>query len=150
MPLALTIYTIAMPNVPSPSTHPVRPLSREAARQLKRLRAVCEGMPECTEKLSHGTPCFFADAKAKSGVFASFDNNHHDAGHIAVWIPAAPGMQEALVEEAPEIYFRPPYVGAKGWVGIELARVSDEALEIHIREAWNMVAAKKKPAKRLL
>ncbi len=97
-------------------------------------------LPETLEKLSHGEPTFFAGGKR---VFAMFSNNHHNDGHIAVWVPAAPGLQEALVEEAPEIYYRPPYVGPSGWVGIELERIGDEELAAHIRQAWKMVAPKK-------
>src|SRR5438876_1064741 len=57
-----------------------------------------------------------------------FANNHHGDGHIAVWLPAGPGLQAALIEEAPDTYFRPPYVGVAGWVGVELSRVDDDQL----------------------
>jgi hypothetical protein len=56
-----------------------------------------------------------------------FANNHGD-GHVAVWVPAAPGVQADLIEEAPDTYFRPPYVGGGGWVGVELTSVDDERL----------------------
>ncbi len=111
-----------------------------AKKQLERVRRICMALPETLEKLSHGEPTFFAGGKR---VFAMFTNNHHRDGHIAVWVPAPAGLQEALIEEAPEIYFRPPYVGPSGWVGIELSRVGDEELAAHIRQAWKMVAAKK-------
>jgi hypothetical protein len=62
------------------------------------------GDAECSEKLSHGEPTFFVRKK----VFAMFANNHHDDGHVAVWIPAAPGVQGALIKAAPETFFRPP------------------------------------------
>ena len=55
-----------------------------------------------------------------------FANNHHDDGHVAVWIPAAPVLQEMLVADAPATYYRPPYAGLRGWVGIELDSISDE------------------------
>ena len=97
-------------------------------------------LPETVEKLSHGEPTFFAGGKR---VFAMFSDNHHHDGHIAVWIPAPPGLQEALVEEAPQIYYRPPYVGVKGWVGIELKHIGDEELEAHILQAWKITAPKK-------
>ncbi|MGH9613576.1 MAG: MmcQ/YjbR family DNA-binding protein [Bryobacteraceae bacterium] len=97
-------------------------------------------MPESTEKLSHGEPTFFVRKK----VFAMFANNHHNDGHIAVWIPAPPGLQEMLVHTSPEIFFKPPYVGVRGWVGIELARIGDEELASHIYEAWRLVGPKKR------
>ena len=83
-------------------------------------------LPGTTEKLSHGEPTFFAGGKR---VFAMLSNNHHNDGHLAVWIPAPPGLQEALVQEAPNVYYRPPYVGVKGWIGIELERIGDEVAE---------------------
>ena len=95
-------------------------------------------MPEATEKLSHGEPTFFVRKK----VFAMFANNHHNDGHIAVWIPAPPGLQAVLVHESPKAYFKPPYVGVRGWLGIELENIGDEELAAHIREAWRLVAPK--------
>jgi hypothetical protein len=69
--------------------------------------------------------------------------NHHNDGHIAVVVPAPPGIQAMLIEGAPEKFYRPPYVGGAGWIGIELDRVSDEELAFHIREAWRLIAPKK-------
>jgi hypothetical protein len=113
------------------------------ARQLRRVRKICLGLPGATEKLSHGEPTFFV----KNGVFAMFSNNHHHDGHVAVLLPAPPGLQEALIEEVPHAYYRPPYVGGSGWIGVELDQVSDEALAAHIRQAWQIITSKKrKPA----
>jgi hypothetical protein len=103
---------------------------------------MCAAMPSVSEKLSHGAPTFFVE-KDKD-VFVMFTNNYHDDGHLAVWLPAPSGLQSALIEEASATYFKPPYVGSSGWIGIELGRISDEALQIHIREAWELTAPKKK------
>src|SRR4029077_15712538 len=110
-----------------------------AEEHLRRVRRICSAMPGASEKLSHGEPTFFVAKK----VFAMFDNNHHNDGHIAVWIPAPPGLQAMLINASPKTYFRPPYVGVRGWVGIELDGISDEELAAHIREAWRLVAPKK-------
>jgi hypothetical protein len=115
-----------------------------AEEHLKRVRRICMSMPGATEKLSHGEPTFFA----KKGVFAMFANHHHRDGRIAIWIPAEPGMQAALTKAAPKIYFRPPYVGASGWVGIELGEVSDEDLAAHILAAWRFIDSKGKKPRR--
>jgi len=110
------------------------------ARQLKRVRKICLSLPDTTtEKISHGEPTFFT----KKRVFAMFSNNHHHDGHVAVWVPAPPGLQEALIEEAPGVYYRPPYVGGGGWVGIELDQVNDDVLAGHLRQAWNLITKKK-------
>jgi hypothetical protein len=106
---------------------------------LRRARRICMSMSDVTEKLSHGEPAFFV----KKRVFTMFANNHHNDGHIAVWIPAAPGLQAALIRSSPKTYFRPPYVGVAGWVGIELGEISDDDLAAHILEAWQLIASKR-------
>jgi hypothetical protein len=111
------------------------------ARQLRRVRRICTELPDTMEKLSHGEPTFFVHKR----VFAMFSNNHHRDGHVAVLLPAPPGLQEALIEEAPGCYYRPPYVGGSGWIGVELDQVGDEALAGHIREAWRLIVKKSKP-----
>ncbi len=97
---------------------------------------MCLELAGAEEKLSRGEPTFFV----KKRVFAMFANDHHGDGHIAVYIPARAGVQEMLVSEAPETYFRPPYVGVKGCVGVELARVSNEVLRGHLLDAWKLIS----------
>lgn len=110
-----------------------------AEPQLERVRNICHALPETTERLSHGEPTFFVGKK----VFVMFANNHHGDGHIAVWLPAPPGLQAALIEAEPETFFRPPYVGVRGWIGVELARISDEDLAFYIQQGWRLIAPKK-------
>jgi uncharacterized protein YdhG (YjbR/CyaY superfamily) len=112
---------------------------REA--QLDRIRRICGKMPSVSEKLSHGAPTFFV--QKDKGVFTMFlENYRREDGRVAIWLPAAAGLQSALLEDAPETYFKPPYVGSSGWIGIVLDQIGDEALEIHIREAWEISARK--------
>jgi uncharacterized protein YdhG (YjbR/CyaY superfamily) len=108
--------------------------------QLDRVRRICGGMPTVSEKLSHGAPTFFV--QKDKGVFTMFTENHHSDGRVAIWLPAPPGLQSALLEDEPKTYFKPPYVGSGGWIGIMLDQIGDEALEIHIREAWEISARK--------
>lgn len=107
--------------------------------QLERVRRICATLPETVEKLSHGEPTFFVGKR----VFAMFANNHHGDGRIAVWLPAPPGIQEMLITTSSETYFKPPYVGVRGWIGIVLANIGDEDLAFHIRDGWWLVAPKK-------
>jgi hypothetical protein len=113
--------------------------SKMSKKPLQRVRRICAALPESTEKLSHGEPTFFVAKK----VFCMFANNHHNDGHIAVWLPAPLGIQEMLIASAPEKYFKPPYVGVRGWVGVELARVNDEELDFLVRQAWRQIAPPK-------
>jgi len=107
--------------------------------QLERVRRICSTLPETTEKLSHGEPTFFV----KNKVFVMFADNHHNDGHIAVWLPVPSGFQTTLIESAPETFFKPPYVGVRGWVGIELDRITDKDLTYRIEVAWELIAPKR-------
>src|SRR2546429_5752459 len=111
----------------------------QGEKQIERVRHICLALPETWEKISHGEPTWFVAKK----VFAMFSNNHHDDGHVAVTVPAAIGVQEMLIKKSPEKFYRPPYVGVRGWVGIEVDRVSDKELSLHITEAWRLIAPKK-------
>lgn len=123
----------------------VRGIKRDTdSEHLRRVRRICTALPGTTEKLSHGEPTFFAHKK----VFVMFANNHHNDGHVAVWIPAQPGVQPSVIKNDPKTYFKPPYVGVRGWIGIDLERISDEGLAAHIHEAWQMIAPKKMKASR--
>jgi hypothetical protein len=112
---------------------------REA--QLKRVRRLCATLPSVFEKISHGTPTFFVEKDKR--VFAMFADNHHQDGHLALWVPVKNGLQPLLIEDAPATYYKPPYVGSSGWVGIELAQIRDDALQEHLREAWDIVGGKR-------
>lgn len=107
--------------------------------QIERVRRICLSLPGTWEKTSHGEPTWFVGKR----VFAMFSNNHHNDGHIAVTVPAAIGIQEMLIGKSPKKFYRPPYVGVAGWVGIELPRVSDKELTLHIHEAWALIAPPK-------
>jgi len=107
--------------------------------QIERVRQICFALPGTWEKISHGEPTWFVGKK----VFAMFSNNHHGDGHIAVTLPAAIGVQEALIKKSPQKFYRPPYVGVRGWVGVEIDRVSDNELRVHLEEAWRLIAPKK-------
>jgi hypothetical protein len=109
------------------------------ANQIERVRQICLSLPETWEKISHGEPTWFVGKK----VFAMFSNNHHSDGHIAVTIPAAIGVQEALIKKSSKKFYRPPYVGVRGWVGIEVDRLTDKELTLHLREAWKLIAPPK-------
>ena len=107
---------------------------------LDRVRQLCLALPETTERLSHGAPTFFVRDKK---TFVTFVDNHHGDGRLAIWCHAPLGMQEMLVEQNPERFFVPPYVGHRGWVGVRLERNADwdEVADL-IEDAYRMVAPK--------
>ena len=110
--------------------------------QLERLRRICAALPSAFEKMSHGAPCFFIEQG--KGCFAMFAEHHRDDGRLSLWVPVGDGLQPLMIEESPDVYFYPPYVGVDGWVGVLLDRIADDALESHLREARLLIAAKRK------
>lgn len=86
------------------------------------VRRICLSFPEVEERVSHGHPAWFIRGKKQ---FASFHGQHHDISRPHIWCAAPPGAQEALVGSDPELYFRPPYVGHRGWLGVFLDGVVD-------------------------
>ncbi|WP_040809081.1 MmcQ/YjbR family DNA-binding protein [Nocardia concava] len=106
----------------------------------ERLREVCAGLPEVTEKLSHGEPCWFAGGKK---MFVMFADHHHD-DRLGFWCAAPAGVQEELVAAEPDRFFRPPYVGHRGWLGVYLDVAVDwgEIGEI-VEDAYRTVATKR-------
>jgi hypothetical protein len=89
---------------------------------LARMREICLGLPETSERFSHGAPTFFVRGKRAFVVVLS---NHHGDGRFAIWCAAPDGMQTLLVEAEPERFFVPPYVGHRGWLGVRLDRGLD-------------------------
>ena len=89
---------------------------------LDRIRTICAGLPETSERLSHGHPAFFIREKRS---FAMVLDDHHGDRRFAIWCAAASGTQELLVDADPEKFFRPPYVGHRGWIGVRLDRGLD-------------------------
>ena len=78
------------------------------------VRRICLALPETNERLSHGAPCFFVRDKK---TFVYFHDDHHGDGILGIWCAAPPGVQEQMVEAEPERYYRPAYVGHRGWLG---------------------------------
>jgi hypothetical protein len=109
----------------------------EVAGALAKVRAACLALPETSERLSHGGPAFFV---RKKKCFVMFLDDHHDDGRLAIWCAAPEGVQPELIETEPERFFRPPYVGHLGWLGVQLPGIEDAELSAICREAFTTVA----------
>lgn len=105
------------------------------------VRRICLGLPEVLEKEAWGEPTWRV-GKRMFAMFASAAS-HHGGGRAALWCGAPLGVQEMLVESDPTRYFVPPYVGVKGWIGIDLARVPEDELGQLVRQSYSMVAPKR-------
>ncbi len=109
----------------------------------ERVRQIALVLPSVTERLSHGEPTFFVNDKK---TFVMTVDNHHGDGIVGIWVAAPPGEQEARIHEDSSVYFRPPYVGHRGWLGIRLDTtppLDQTTLTELIHEAWCVVAPKK-------
>lgn len=81
-----------------------------------RIRAICTDLPGVTERVSHGAPAFFAGKQ----FLMLWPEGHHDHHFPHLWCAAPAGVQDDLVTIEPTRFFRPPYVGGRGWVGVRL------------------------------
>ena len=109
---------------------------------IRRLRKICLALPGVVEKEAWGE-CTF---RVEGGAMFAMTNNHPDAGGLVeIWIKAPQMVQEILVGAAPETFFKPPYVGPKGWVGVRLDKKADwEQVAELLRDGLEM----SQPAKR--
>ena len=103
-----------------------------------RVRALALALPAVEERLSHGEAAWFVRGRS----FATMSDHHHD-DRLAVWLAAPGGRQESLIETDPERFFRPPYVGHRGWLGVRLDRDPDWAEIAEVcTDAYRAVAPK--------
>ncbi len=107
------------------------------------LRGICAALPEVSERTSHGELAWFVGSGTRARQFASTWDHHHDDRN-AVVMAAPAGAQERLVADDPERYFRPPYVGSRGWIGVYLdtGDVDWDLVELHLRDAHATVSGR--------
>lgn len=119
---------------------------RDPAALLARVRSLALALPETDERESHGSPGFRVGGDKSGKYFAYFADQHHGTPHIAL-LARTGGMDELLnlVESQPEVYFKPAYYGAAGWVGIILNRpgVDWDAVGEWLERSWRNVAPKR-------
>ena len=109
---------------------------------LTRLRKICDSLPQAHEVEAWGEPTF----RVKNKMFAMYANagNHHGEGQHAVWIKATHETQDFMVRSAPKRFFKPPYVGPSGWIGVILDQKTDWAgLRELLMDGYCLVAPKK-------
>jgi hypothetical protein len=115
-----------------------RPTDRAA---WARLQAICSALPDVSSRTSHGELAWFVGPGKRPKQFASTWDHHHDDRNGVV-MAAAAGVQEALVADDPARYFRPPYVGSKGWIGmyVDIPDVDWDLIELRLQEAHAAIA----------
>ena len=107
----------------------------------ERVRGICRGLPEVVERDSHGSPAYFV--RGKRGFVHLMVDGHHHAGFPQMWCAAPVGVQGELVAADPRRFFKPPYVGHRGWIGVRLDRDPDwdEIAEV-CTDAYRTIAPK--------
>mgnify|MGYP004501969329 CR=1 FL=1 len=115
-------------------------MSPEPDVVLERLRTVCLSLPEAAERVSHGSPGFHIE---KGRFFAYFWHDVHGDGITAAIVKTS-GLDEQamLIEADPDTYYKPPYLGASGWVGIRLdGDAADwDLVADRVATSWELVA----------
>lgn len=110
-----------------------------AASLLTRVRLICLALPEVTERPSHGAPTWFVGGKKSFLTF--WVGGHHDLTFPHLWCAGPPGVQAELIAVDPDRFFRPPYVGHRGWIGVRMdGSVDWDELGELCRDAYRHVA----------
>jgi predicted DNA-binding protein (MmcQ/YjbR family) len=106
---------------------------------LARIRAVCLAYPEAQERVSHGRPNFFT---TRTFCFYGGSERIDAAWHPhdrAILVKPDPADAEALAQDAR--FFRPAYLGPKGWLGIDLTDAVEDAEIAELIDASYRVTA---------
>jgi len=115
----------------------VKPKRRRKS-PLDRLREICLALPAAEERETWECPTF----RVRDKIYAMYVEDEDD--RPAFWAKAPPGNQTHLVEADPERFFVPPYVGSKGWIGMQLdRRVAWHEVAIVVERSYRMTAPKK-------
>lgn len=106
------------------------------ATPLDRLRAICLALPEAIERDTWEHQTF----RVREKIFAM----HVTRDRPALWCKAPKGVQDLLLAADPERFFRPPYVGPKGWIGVWLDVQPDwaEVADL-VARSWSMTVPKR-------
>lgn len=106
-----------------------------------RIIAILESIPGCeaVEKGPHVQ--FVVNGKG----FGYYMEDHHGNGRLEFNCKAPPGVQAMLIEQDPDRYYYPDYVGHRGWIGawLDVPNIDWELLESAILEGFKMTAPKK-------
>ena len=109
---------------------------------LEKVSALAAALPEVEARESHGAPGWRVGGK----FFAYFNDQHHGEPHIALLVKTSgPDEMAALIDNDPEVWFRPAYYGASGWAGLILNRADVDWDQVGewLARSWRSIAPKK-------
>jgi hypothetical protein len=116
------------------------PLDSSHPALMASLRDLCLTYPQTTEDIKWENPVFLVHER----IFVLV--SQRDEGRVGLWLKAGKGVQEAFVGADPERYYRPPYLGPKGWLGAWISPESQPiwpVIEDLIDESFRLVAPKR-------
>jgi hypothetical protein len=118
--------------------HPRRQNSRP--QTLEKVRDLCLGLPETSEKEAWGGPTF----RVKGKMFAMYLDDHHGDGRVALWCKSTHEARDAVIASDPDRFFVPPYVGTNGWLGVRLdKRLGWKRITELVEHGWRLAAPKR-------
>ena len=103
----------------------------------EQLRRLCLALPQATEQAMKRGPTY----RIADKIFAM---DRSVDGGVTVWCKVPAGSQALMIEAAPQLFFVPPYVGPKGWIGMRLEPRSDwtEVTRL-VRQSYRLIAPRK-------
>ncbi len=103
-------------------------------------------LPETDARTSHGAPGWRVGGEKSGKFFAYVSVRHHGEDAVALLVKTS-GQDEmaALIDAEPDIYYRPAYYGASGWIAIRLDRpgVDWDHVDAWLQRSWRAVAPKR-------
>jgi phosphoribosylglycinamide formyltransferase 1 len=123
-------------------------VTREASPDwiVARVGALAAALPEVTAHHSHGAPGWRVGGEKSGKFFAYVSIRHHGEDAVALLVKTS-GADEmaALIDADPDIYYRPAYYGASGWIALRLDRtgVDWEHVRAWLEKSWLASAPKR-------
>jgi predicted DNA-binding protein (MmcQ/YjbR family) len=108
--------------------------------RLAPLTAVALDLPEAKRERGDRHATF----RVRGRAFAYLLVDHHGDGIVGLVVKAPPAVAESLIDEEPDRFYRPAYVGHRGWVGLRLdaGEVDDDQVTGLVVESYRLCAPK--------
>jgi len=116
------------------------PKTAKSAPALAKISEMCAALPETQRKLMSSHAAFTVRGKK----FAYLLDNHHGDGILALCFRGAPGEQQMWIDLDAKRFYRPAYIGAKGWVALRLdvGAVNWPEVEARLVSSYRLAAPK--------
>ncbi len=123
-------------------------VSRETTPEwiVAKVQALALALPETDARTSHGSPGWRVGGEKSGKFFAYVSIHHHGEDAIALLVKTS-GQDEmtALIDAEPDLYYRPAYYGAAGWIAIRLDSGDTDWDHVAgwLAKSWRAVAPKR-------